>query len=63
MSIYRVRYQSLTACYGPKFIEAESAEQAKRKFARGAFSQGEMVLIEAKPATVNDVLRHAREQE
>jgi hypothetical protein len=63
MSIYRVTYRSLTAFYGPKFIEADSAAEAKRKFAKGAFSQDEMVLIEAKPATVNDVLCHAREQQ
>lgn len=62
MSIYRVTYQSMTAFYGPKFIEADTPEQAKRKFAGGAFSQGEMTLITATPATIADVQQHARER-
>ena len=61
--IYRVRYSSMTASYGPSFIEAESAQEAKRKFANGAFSKGEMTLITATPATIREVQEAAREAE
>ena len=53
--IYRVTYQSMTAFYGPSFIEAENVHQAKRKFANGAFSQGEMTLIKATPVSSDDL--------
>lgn len=32
MAIYKVFYGSMTATYGPSFIEAGSPEEAKRKF-------------------------------
>jgi hypothetical protein len=55
--IFRVTYQSMTAFYGPSFIEAEDEYQAKRKFARGAFSQGEMALIKARPVSADEMRR------
>ena len=60
--IYRVRYSSMTASYGPAFIEADSEQEAKRKFAKGAFSAGEMTLITATPATIREVQDAAREE-
>ena len=59
--IYRVRYSSMTASYGPSFIEADSPAEAKRKFANGAFSKGEMTLITATPATIREVQDAERE--
>lgn len=56
MTIYRVRYSSMTASYGPSYIEAESVHEAKRKFAKGAFSQGEMTLITATPVSLKDAI-------
>lgn len=55
--IYRVRYSSLTASYGPSYIEADSEQEAKRKFARGAFSAGEMVLITAREMSGDELQR------
>lgn len=55
--IYRVTYQSMTAFYGPSFIEAEDEYEAKRKFAKGAFSQGEMTLIKARPVSSDEMRR------
>jgi hypothetical protein len=59
--IYRVTYQSMTAFYGPSFIEADDEYEAKRKFAKGAFSQGEMSLITAKPVPASEVAAALRE--
>ena len=59
--IYRVTYQSMTAFYGPSFIEADSEYEARRKFAGTAFSQGEMVLIKASPVSSNEIARALRE--
>lgn len=56
MTVYRVRYSSITASYGPSYIEAENAQEAKRKFAKGAFSQGEMTLITATPVSLREVM-------
>ena len=62
--IYRVTYQSMTAFYGPKFIEAEDEQDAKRKFnAGGAFSQREMSLITARPSSLKEAMQAAREDE
>ena len=62
--IYRVTYQSMTAFYGPKFIEAEDEHEAKRKFnARGAFSKGEMSLIRAQPSSIEEAMRSAKDSE
>jgi hypothetical protein len=59
--IYRVTYQSMTAFYGPSFIEADDEYEAKRKFAKGAFSQGEMSLIKARPVSASEVAEALRE--
>jgi len=40
MAIYKVSYGSMTATYGPSFIEADSPEEAKIKFGN-CFSAGE----------------------
>ena len=55
--IYRVRYSGMTASYGPSYIEADDEWEAKRKFAKGAFSQGEMALITAKPVSSEEMRR------
>lgn len=55
--IYRVRYQSMTAHYGPAFIEADSELEARRKFGGGAFSQNEMGLISAEPVSSEEIRR------
>jgi len=61
--IYRVTYQSMTAFYGPKFIEAENEYEAKRKFANGAFSQGEMSLINVRSSSLKEAMQAAKEDE
>jgi len=43
MAIYKVFYGSMTATYGPSYIEADSPEQAKRKFG-SCFSDGERAV-------------------
>lgn len=57
MSIYRVVYRSMTAFYGPAFIEAESASEAKRKFGKGAFTRDEMALMDARPVSLDEMKR------
>jgi hypothetical protein len=59
--IYRVTYQSMTAFYGPSFIEAEDEYEAKRRFARSAFSQGEMSLIKATPVSASEIASALRD--
>ena len=61
--IYRVRYQSMTTTYGPTFIEADSETDAKRKFAKGAFTSGEMALISAQPVSADEMIRALRDAE
>ena len=53
--IYRVTYSSMTAFYGPDFIEADSAEEARSKFGQGAFSQSERQLIRAIPVSASEM--------
>lgn len=60
--IYKVWYQSMTADYGPAFIEAGSEEEARARFGGGAFSRGERGLIRAEPVSPAD-LRRALEQD
>lgn len=60
--IYRVRYSSLTASYGPSYIEADSERDAKLKFAKGAFTKGEMALMTATPVSAYEI-RRALERE
>lgn len=61
--IFRVRYSSMTASYGPSYVEADSEQEAKLKFARGAFSQGEMALITARPVSEREMLQALRDSE
>lgn len=44
MPIYKVTYGSMSATYGPSFIEAETPEEAKMKFGGTAFSAGEQAI-------------------
>jgi hypothetical protein len=55
MSIYRVTYASMTASYGPSFIEADSEQIAKRKFAGSAFSAGETGCITAREVSTREM--------
>lgn len=41
MAIYKVFYGSMTATYGPSYIEANSPEEAKIKFGGSAFTARE----------------------
>jgi hypothetical protein len=54
--IYRVSYSSMTAHYGPHFVEAETETAAKYKaFDRGAFTPGEFAhCITAKPSSIRE---------
>ena len=61
MPMYRVTYQSMTAFYGPSFVEADSEYEARRKFAGSAFSQGEMSLIRAREVSPSEIRRALQE--
>ena len=56
MAMYRVWYTSMTASYGPCFISADSAEEARRIFAGQAF-RNEMALISATEVSALEVER------
>ena len=60
---YKVSYHSMTATYGPAIIQADSPEQAKRKFACGAFSSSEMCLITAREISDKEILDSLRKNE
>lgn len=45
---YKVMYQSMTATYGPRIIEADNEYDAKRIFAGTAFRKEEYGLIKVK---------------
>lgn len=60
---YRVIYRSMTASYGPSYIEADSALEARLKFARGAFSRDELSLIHATPVTAQELRDALHERE
>lgn len=55
--IYKVTYNSMTANYGPAFIEAESEQEACSKFGRGAFTGSERSLISARPVSEHEIRR------
>lgn len=57
MAMYRVTYQSMTATYGPSFIEAKSEQAAKEIFASKAFSRSEMSLMRARLCTSAEIRR------
>lgn len=63
MPIFRVTYSSMTARYGPSFIEAEDEFAAKRKFAGTAFGQGEMGCISAEEVSSRQMMQALREKE
>jgi hypothetical protein len=57
MAIYRVEYASMTARYGPSYIEADDEWTAKRRFAGTAFGAGEMGCISAREVSSEEVRR------
>ena len=67
MAIYRVSYGSMTASYGPSFVEADSPEEAKMKFGGTAFSAGEragcMTAREVGPDEIRCALRKEQDSE
>lgn len=60
MAIYRVGYSSMTATYGPDFVQADSEIQAKLRYSRGAFSVDEMALISAREVSLEEMQRELR---
>lgn len=62
MAIYRVFYSSMTATYGPRFIEAESPGEAKRKFGN-CFTEGERAIcMTAREVSASEIAREIRRQ-
>lgn len=55
MAFYRVTYQSMTAFYGPSFVEADDEYSAKVKFAGNAFSKNEFGLIKAREVSLKEI--------
>ena len=56
MAIYKVFYRSMTATYGPSFIEANSPEEAKIKFGGSAFTAGERAsCMTAREVSVREI--------
>ena len=55
--IYKVTYQSMSAFYGPSYIEAEDENQARRIFAGSAFSRNEYGLIKVVPSSLKEMQR------
>lgn len=47
--LYKITYESMTARYGPRIIEADDELEAKRKFAGTAFRKEEYRLIRVVP--------------
>ncbi len=58
--LYRVTYKSMTAFYGPSFIEAESEYSAKVKFAGSAFNKNEFGLITAREISLKEMQKEMR---
>jgi hypothetical protein len=57
MPMFRVTYASMTAHYGPSFIEAADEQEAKRKFAGTAFTKGELGCITAREVSTKEMQR------
>lgn len=55
--LYRVTYKSMTAFYGPNYIEADDEHQARRIFAGSAFSPNEYGLINVRESSVQEMRR------
>lgn len=62
MPMYEVSYQSMTACYGPSYIQADDEDEACRKFGGSAFSQKERGLINATLVSDEEISRALRQQ-
>lgn len=55
--MYKVSYCSMTASYGPSYIEANSEHEAKLKFG-SCFSAGERaVCMSARPISESEIKR------
>jgi len=55
MAIFKVSFTSMTAHYGPRFIEADDEYQAKRTFSNGAFSESEIRMMTARKVSVQEI--------
>ena len=55
--IYRVTYSSMSASYGPTYVEAENEYEAKRKFGGTAFRREEYALMTARPVSSREIER------
>jgi len=62
MPMYSVSYGSMTATYGPSFIEADSEDEARRKFAGSAISQREMPLVRAREVSGREIAQSLKEK-
>lgn len=62
MPMYSVSYGSMTAHYGPSYIEADSEDEARAKFRGTAFSRGEMALISARQVSSQEIASALREK-
>jgi hypothetical protein len=61
--IYKVSYGSMTAHYGPSYIEADSEQEAKIRFGGSAFSSGERsVCMSARPISLDEMKREILKQ-
>jgi len=63
MKTYRVSYGSMTATYGPSFVEADSEDDARYKFAGNAFSSREMPLVRAREVSAKEIAQALRRKE
>jgi len=63
MAIYKVTYQSMSAFYGPTFVEADDEYSAKVKFAGNAFSRSEFGLIKARESSLKEMRQAASSRE
>jgi hypothetical protein len=63
--IYKVSYHSMSASYGPSYIQADSEQEAKLKFG-SCFTSGERaVCMSAKPISDSEIRQalHRRDEE
>jgi hypothetical protein len=64
MPMYKVSYGSMTATYGPSFIEADSPEEAKMKFGGTAFSSGERAIcMNAREVSSKEIAQALRDKQ
>lgn len=62
MPMYSVSYSSMSAHYGPSFVEADSEYEARVKFRGTAFSQNEMGCISAREVSAREIASALRER-